>query len=101
MKLNFDGFRRRGALAFNHLCSELNGRIHRDSIISDSREHGDPLTVGDIKNEMDALRDCIVTLICLEDKRDGIECLDMEVAEFAPEELEEAQKQCPTNKGSQ
>jgi len=86
MQIDFDNFRRKGVEAFNGLCAELNTRIHGDSTISDSREHGDPLTVGDIKQQMDALRDCIVTLICLEDKRDGIECLDVTVNEFAPEE---------------
>jgi len=86
MKIDFDSFRKRGVKAFNNLCIELNGRIHGDSTISDSREHGDPLTVGDIKDEMDALRDCLVTLICLEDKNDGIKCLDMKVLEFSPED---------------
>lgn len=86
MQIDFDSFRMKGVTAFNKLCVELNGRIHGDSTISDSREHGDPLCVGDIRNEMNALRDCIVTLICLEDSRDNIECLDVDVAEFAPEE---------------
>ena len=86
MQINFDNFRRKGVKAFNRLCAELNGRIHGDSTISDSRERGDPLCVGDIRDEMNALRDCIVTLICFEDKRDGIECLDVMVDEFAPEE---------------
>jgi hypothetical protein len=84
MQIDFDSFRRKSVEAFNKLCTELNGRIHGDSIISDSREHDDPLTVGDIRDEMNALRDCIVTLICLEDKRDGIECLEVTVDEFAP-----------------
>ena len=86
MEINFDNFRIKAVRAFNRLCAELNSRIHGDSTISDSREHGDPLTVGDIKNEMDALRDCIVTLICLEDPRDNIKSMDVEIAEFAPEE---------------
>ena len=84
MQIDFDNFRRKGVEAFNGLCAELNGRIHGDSTISDSREKGDPLCVGDIRNEMDALRDCIVILICLEN--DGIECLDIKVDVFAPEE---------------
>jgi len=86
MQIDFDSFRMKGVTAFNKLCAELNGRIHGDSTISDSREHGDPLCVGDIRDEMNALRDCMVTLICLEDSRDNIKCLDVDVAEFAPEE---------------
>lgn len=86
MEIDFDNFRKKGVEAFNGLCAELNKRIHGDSTISDSLEHGDPLVVGDIKDEMDALRDCIATLICLEDRRDGIKCLDLEVSVFAPED---------------
>ena len=88
MKVNFDNFRLKGIEAFNRLCSELNSRIHGDSIISDSRDHGDPLTMGDIKHEMDALRDCMVVLSCLEDERDGIKCLNVEILEFDPEDEE-------------
>jgi hypothetical protein len=84
MQIDFDNFRRKGVEAYNRLCAELNGRVHNDSTISDSRSRSDALCVGDIRDEMDALRDCIVTLICLEDRRDGIERLDLEVYEFAP-----------------
>jgi hypothetical protein len=82
MQIDFDNFRKKGVEAYNRLCAELNGRVQNDS-----RSRGDAVCVGDIRDEMDALRDCIVTLICLEDKRDGIECLDLEVYEFAPRNI--------------
>jgi hypothetical protein len=85
MKIDFDAFRRRGVEAYNRLCVELNGRIHGDFTIGYSIDHGDNLTTGDIKSEMDALRDCLCTLICLEDKTEGIEPIDIEVSSFAPE----------------
>jgi hypothetical protein len=86
MQIDFDNFRKKGVEAYNRLCAELNGRVQSDATISDSRRHGDPLCTGDIRDEMNALRDHMVTLICLEDRRDGIERLNLEVYEFAPEE---------------
>jgi hypothetical protein len=87
MEVNFDAFRKRGVEAFNSLVNELNGRIQADGeTISDSRKHGDSLCVGDIRDQMDDLRNCLATLICLEDKPSGIESLDLHLAVFAPEE---------------
>jgi len=87
MKVDFDAFRKRGVEAFNSLVNELNGRIQADGeTICDSRKHGDSLCTGDIRDQMDDLRNCLATLICLEDKSSGIECLDLELAVFAPEE---------------
>jgi len=86
MNVNFDNLRKRGVNAYNNLCDELNKRIHGDYTISDSREHGDPLTVGDIKNEMESLREVLITLICVEDSNGGFGALSMKIKEFAPDE---------------
>ena len=87
MEVDFDAFRKRGVLAFNALVNELNGRIQADGeTISESRKFGDALCTGDIRDQIDGIRDCLATLICLEDKRDGIKSLDLELAVFAPEE---------------
>ena len=87
MEVDFDAFRKRGVEAFNSLVNELNGRIQADGeTISYSRKFGDTLCAGDIRDQMDDLRNCLATLICLEDKSAGIECLDLELAVFAPEE---------------
>jgi len=63
-------------MAFNRLCLKLNRQIDNDyiKISSDS-----------IRSEMSELRDCIVTLICLHDERDGIECINIDVCEFDPD----------------
>jgi len=87
MEVDFDAFRKRGVEAFNPLVNELNGRIQADGeTISYSRKFGDTLCAGDIRDQMDDLRNCLATLICLEDKSSGIECLALELAVFAPEE---------------
>lgn len=87
MKVNFDGMRRLGVSGFNGLVEELNGRIQDDGeTISDSRSNGDALCVGDIKNEIDAIRNCLATLVSLEDENEGIKCMVVDLAEFAPKE---------------
>ena len=87
MEVDFDAFRKRGVEAFNSLVKELNGRIQADGeTVADSRKYGDSLCVGDIRDQIDDLRNCLATLICLEDKSSGIKCLDLDLAVFAPEE---------------
>lgn len=85
MQIDFNAFRKRGVSAFNDLCAELNGRISSEGRIN-LGPAGDSLCVGDIQHEMDALRQCMAILISLEDKADGIECLNIDIAVFAPEE---------------
>jgi hypothetical protein len=86
MQVDFDAFRERGVEAFNSLVNELHSRIHADGeTISDSRRSSDPLCVGDIRDQIDGIRDCLATLICLEDHASGIKSLDLDLAVFAPE----------------
>jgi hypothetical protein len=87
MEVNFDNLRRNGVKAYNSLCEELNGRIQFDETIGVSKKFGDPLTVGDIEQEMRNLRDFLATLICCENEKQGINCLDdIDLVVFAPEE---------------
>ena len=87
MECDFNNFRKNGVNAYNSLVRELNNRIQSDGeTISDSRNFGDPLCVGDIRDQIDSIRNCLATLICLEDNASGIKSLDMELDIFAPEE---------------
>ena len=86
MNVNFDGFRKSGVAAYNSLVKELNSRIQEDGeTLGKSRVNGDSFCTGDIYDEMKNIRDCLATLICLEDKENGIKCLDLKLDVFAPD----------------
>ena len=86
MKVDFDAVRRKGVLAYNRLVNELNTRIQEDGeTLGKSRVYGDSFCTGDIYDAMNGISDCLAILISLEDKENGIKCLNLKLDVFAPD----------------
>lgn len=88
MKVNFDNLRRGLIRDYNSLCKKLN-----KSIVDKSFDPCISLDPSEICNEMEGLRNRIVTLACTyQDGEDGYKELDdFYVEEFNPEDEETQQ----------
>lgn len=85
MDVHWDGWRKNGAVAYNRLTRTLNQHIEKDGETMGRDSSGDPLTVGDIYNEMNALREFIGTALAMFDESKGIKHMDLKLLKFSPE----------------
>ncbi len=83
MKVNFNGLRRRLADSYNSLTRELNRHVDKDG---EGMGAGSTLVTGDIRDQMDNLREYIGTIISLEGGEDDFKALEIDLVEFAPGE---------------
>ena len=89
MKVNFDRFRKVGVQAYNSLCEKFKEHTDCDCYgggIKLVRNEVIKIDIDLIRGDMEDLRNCLVTLTSLEDKENGIECLDIPISVFADEE---------------
>jgi len=80
MEVNFNNLRKKSVNSYNLIVNTLNNYVDED------RGYIDEISIDSIQGDMDDLRYCLVTLICLEDKNEGIECPDIRVDQFNGEE---------------
>ena len=85
MEVNFDHLRITGAKAYNKLCKELNRHVDGEYIRDTGKPHDDVFVTGDIRDEMDALRDMLALLLSLESDAEHIKAIDYDLEVFAPE----------------
>ena len=92
MEINFDKLRERGAVAFNDLVEELNRHVHgeyignkKESRFGEGKDFGDTFCTGDIRDQINRLRDFISAVISLEIKDQLINSIDIDLAVFDEE----------------
>lgn len=86
MEVDFNNLRKSMAKSYNKLCLTLNRFLNEDGEFCETAPiEGDAFYAGDIKTEMDDLRNLIATLICIYDESQGIKVIDEKLEVFAPE----------------
>jgi hypothetical protein len=85
MEVDFNNLRLKTAEAYNRLVKELNRHVHGEEF-GPGIDCGDTFCTGDIRDDLDDLRNGIAILLCLYDEKENIKCIDFDLKIFAPEE---------------
>ena len=84
MEVNFNRLRIGLASSYNALVKELNRHVDGE-LLGAGKPHGDTFTTGDIRDQLNDLRNYIATLLCVEGDEKDMKCVDYELDVFDEE----------------